>query len=111
MLQTHDPYLIQAPLEIHHWLQEILKRQKLVRIVDIQTQKSLLTTLLELDFEGNLLLHDDSEDANINQGLIKADKVLLTTHIQKVPIEKTIVKLQLFSNDVEKFIYYLKPIA
>lgn len=111
MLQTHDPYLIQAPLEIHHWLQEILKRQKLVRIVDIQTQKSFLTTLLELDFEGNLLLIDASEDANINQGLIKADKVLLTTHIEKVPIEMTIVNLHLSSNGGENFFYCSIPKA
>jgi|GEM_PF-6583883 len=109
MHQSHDPYTITASLEINHWLEQIVRQQALVRIVNVDNNESFLTTLIDANPDEGYLFIDASRDASVNQRFTDASQATLSTQIEHVPLEITVAELQLAEQDRQPYFYCAIP--
>lgn len=83
----HDPFLLTTRFEILHILRKIQELGLLIRLRVPYEGTSVVTTILELDPDDNLLLVDAAKHAYINEAINQADAVQFETSLDGVRIE------------------------
>lgn len=109
MFRPDDPFLITNPLEIEQWLNQIVTLQTLVQIADRQGRAGFLTTLLDVNLDERIIFIDVARDPSLNEQLLQVDDLLLTAHIDRVPVQIPAVNLQLARDSQGDFFYCAIP--
>lgn len=82
-----DPYRIESIAEIDQILLDMIKQGVLIRMSSDNPNHSIITTLIDVDFDNNQLIIDGAAQEDINQQLIETKKVYLSTQLNQINIE------------------------
>lgn len=105
MFQPNDPFLIRNPLEIEQWLNQVLSHQALLQIADMQGQAGFLTTLIDINPAEQLMFIDAAQEPQLNEQLVQSGQLLLTTHINRIPLQIPAINLQYARDRQGGFLY------
>ena len=91
----YSKYLLYSRTEILFVLRSALQKGCMLTVYFDAGRRFFLSALLSLSDDGNWLYLDQGSDAATNQRALAADKLLLTTVLDKVKIQFTLAGLQL----------------
>lgn len=100
---VHDdkeaPFQITSHLEIHALLRSIAAKGALLRMhIEGQTA-AIVTTILDVDTDDNTFIVDNSAEDDFNQRVIKANKVVFETLLDKVQIQFSVNGIKACTHD------------
>lgn len=105
MFPPNDPFLIRNPLEIEQWLDQVLSHQALLQIADVHGRTGFLTTLIDINPTEQLMFIDAAREHELNEQLVHSEQLLLTTHIDRVPLQIPATNLQYAEDRQGGFLY------
>ncbi|MCM8596744.1 flagellar brake protein [Accumulibacter sp.] len=86
-------YLIRARAEVVAILRLLVQRKSLISAYFNDRRSFLLTAILEVDSQAGELIIDCSRDANINRQALLADRLTMTTTLDKVKVQFVLGRL------------------
>ncbi|MGP1614322.1 MAG: flagellar brake protein, partial [Pollutimonas bauzanensis] len=82
-----DQFLVTSRLEIQSLLRSIEEKKALLRMHVEGRSVAIITTILEIEPDGNTLIVDNSADEDFNRRISSAEKVSFETNLDKVRIQ------------------------
>lgn len=80
-------YFVHSRIEIASILRDVMARNSLLSVYFDAGNSFLLTALLAVDAESGYLLLDCGPDPKVNDGLVRADRLVCVTSLDKVKIQ------------------------
>lgn len=88
-----DPFLVTSRLEIQALLRSIEEKGALLRMHVEGRTVAIITTILEIDPDNNVLIVDDSSDDDFNRRISSAEKVSFETNLDKIRIQFSVARV------------------
>ena len=86
-IDVNDPHTLSAPLEIQSVLRNIQRQRSLLHVHVSNSVTAMISTILEIDSEKNLMIFDISADASTNLRVQSAAKIIVETSLEKIHIK------------------------
>lgn len=83
----YDPYRINSIQEIDHILLSLLKKGTLLRMHSGNPHNAVITTLLDIDFDHDMLVIDSAAQQTMNQQLAERQQAYIEALLDQVAIE------------------------
>ena len=95
---SYDPYRIDSIQEVDQLLGQLLDQGVLLRMHAGNSNQSVITTLLDLDFDNDTIIIDSAAQQTLNTQLVHAKHAYFEATLNNVPIEFQVQPLSLVSH-------------
>lgn len=85
-IDANDPHTITAPLEIQSVLRNVQKQRSLLHVHVPNSVTAMISTILEVDGDKNLLVFDISADNLSNNRVQQANRILVEASLEKIHV-------------------------